>query len=75
MTLRDMRMSLMMSQAQAAASLGVSQPSLGAWERGEARPTIDKLKPMADLYHVSLETLVDAITDFNPLRPLKKGAL
>lgn len=62
MTLKEMRRAANLTQTAGAAALGVSQASLGAWERGEARPTLDKLKPMAGLYGVSLEALVDAIT-------------
>lgn len=52
----------MLPQTKAAAALGVTQASLSAWERGAAAPTIDKLKPMAGLYGVSLDALVGAIT-------------
>ena len=62
MTLKEMRRAASLTQVNAAAAMGVSQAALGAWERGEARPTLDKLKPMAGLYGVSLEALVDAIT-------------
>lgn len=60
-TLREMRRAGNLTQVNAAAALGVTQASLGAWERGEARPTLEKLKPMARLYGVSLEALVAAI--------------
>lgn len=60
-TLREMRRAVNLTQTAAADALGVTQASLGAWERGEARPTLDKLQPMARLYGVSLEPLVAAI--------------
>ena len=62
MTLKDMRRAAGLTQVASAAALGVTQASLWAWERGNARPTLEKLKPMAALYGVTLEALVGAIT-------------
>lgn len=43
---------------EAAAKLGVSQPTLGAWEGERKSPGLDNLENMADLYGVSTDYLL-----------------
>lgn len=43
---------------EAAANLGVSQPTLSAWERERKSPGLDHLENMADLYGVSTDYLL-----------------
>ena len=57
-SLRQMREAMSLTQTQAAAFLGVSQASLGAWERGEARPSLEKITPLARLYGQPVEAVL-----------------
>ena len=43
---------------EAAKLLGISQPSLSAWESGRKSPTLDGLEKMADLYGVTTDFLL-----------------
>lgn len=43
---------------EAAEKLGVSQPTLSAWEGERKSPSIDSLENMADLYGVSADFLL-----------------
>lgn len=43
---------------EAAEKLGISQPTLSAWEGERKSPSIDSLENMADLYGVSADFLL-----------------
>jgi len=43
---------------EAAAKLGISQPTLSAWEGGRKSPSVEGLEKMADLYGVSTDYLL-----------------
>ncbi len=60
-TIADMRRAADLTQTAAAEALGVSQAALAVWETGKAWPTLDKLKPLAELYGVTLGALVTAL--------------
>jgi transcriptional regulator with XRE-family HTH domain len=46
--------------ADVAAALGVSKPTVWAWEKGKARPVPERLEPIAGVLGVSLADLQDA---------------
>lgn len=46
------------AQGDVAVALGVSRPTLSAWERGLAEPLALDLQRLADLYGVTLDQLV-----------------
>ena len=50
-----------LSQTDLASKLGIHKNVLGRYERGEAKPSIDVAKNIADLLSVSLDYLVGAI--------------
>lgn len=56
---------------EAAEKLGVSQPTLSAWEGERKSPSMDSLENMADLYGVTTDFLLgrsDAQTqDYKPM--------
>lgn len=56
---KQARMQAGLSQKAAAISLGVAQPSMSEWERGKSFPTYNHLSDMADLYHVSIDFLLE----------------
>ena len=51
-----------LSQKSAAISIGVKAPSMSAWENGTARPTIENLVAMAELYGVTVDYLLGVDT-------------
>ena len=62
-SLKDLRKHARLSQTQLAEMLQVSQASVCAWERGEALPTLDKLRPLCKLLVCSLDELLDALLE------------
>lgn len=58
MRLQRLRRELGMSQAGLAAKLGVSKPTVWAWEHGRARPVGNRIAPLAAALGVSAEDLL-----------------
>jgi transcriptional regulator with XRE-family HTH domain len=54
----DLRKQKDWSQAELAANSGVSREMIGKYERGEAVPSIDAAKKIADAFEVSMDYLV-----------------
>lgn len=54
----DLRKSKNWSQAELAANSTVSREMIGKYERGEAVPSIDEAKKIADAFEVSMDYLV-----------------
>lgn len=48
-----------MTQEQLAEALGVTFASVSKWERGVAKPELELIAEIADLFEVSIDTLVD----------------
>ena len=57
--------------------LGVSQPTLSAWEGERKSPSIDKLERMADVYRVSTDYLLGRISTYKstPSSPVSPASL
>ena len=62
---------------EAAEKLGISQPTLSAWEGERKSPSIDKLENMADLYGVTTDFLLGRSETQNqdPKQPISPKAL
>lgn len=56
--LEDLRKQHDLTQDQLAEKLTVTRQAISRWERGLAYPTVDNLKALAQLYQVSLDTLL-----------------
>ena len=56
--LEDLRKQHDLTQDQLAEKLTVTRQAISRWERGLAYPTIENLKALAQLYQVSLDTLL-----------------
>ena len=54
-----------MKSTDAMEALGISQPTLSAWERGVKSPSIEKLEHMADVYGVSTDFLLGRTEEGN----------
>lgn len=56
--IRDARIAKKLSQGQVARHLKVSQPSVSAWESGDAFPAVPMLTPLAQLLDLNLEEVL-----------------
>lgn len=56
--MKEARLRNKMTIEEARAKLGVSQPTLNAWEAGRKAPSIDSLENMANLYGVTTDFLL-----------------
>ena len=52
-------------QIDVAYELKVDRSLVAKWETGKARPSIDLLMPLARLYRVSIERLLEILTGVN----------
>lgn len=57
--LRELRLKNDMSQEYVAKMLGVSVQAVSKWETGKSDPEIGSLIPLADLFHVPVDELLD----------------
>lgn len=57
--LRKLRQSRNLSQADVAFQLDISQPAYNKWESDQAKPSIDKLIKISELFEVELQELFD----------------
>ena len=55
---RTARQSKKLKVIEAAELLGISQPTLSAWETGNKVPSVEGLEKMADLYGVTTDFLL-----------------
>jgi len=56
--LREVRAAKGISQRDVALALGISDVSYGAWERGQAEPSIGKLEKLCGMFGVSADSLL-----------------
>lgn len=59
--LQKLRQGVGMTQTDVAHELHVDRSAVAKWECGKARPSIDLLMPMARLYRVSIERLLEVL--------------
>ena len=60
------------TQEQIAEMLGVSRQAVAKWERGETLPDIENVIALADLYEVSVDSLVRNLASFREVTEDKK---
>ena len=65
-SLEAARVNAGLSQKVAAQELGISNTTLGKWEKGESFPTADKIPEICELYGVHYDNI-----NFLPNRSLK----
>lgn len=61
--LKTLRKEAGLTQEEVAKKLGISRPAYTYWEKGEKRPTPDKLTQIASLFGVSTDYLLNSDTD------------
>ena len=64
---RRLRRSADLTQQELAEKLGVSEPTIRAWESGRAKPRYDRLCEVADFFGVTPEELVGDHSSTSPL--------
>ena len=57
--LRELRIKNEMSQEYVAKMIGVSNQAISKWETGKSDPEIGSLIPLADLFHIPVDELLD----------------
>lgn len=55
---KQLRENAGLTQAELAERLDVSRPAIGTWESGKARPRLNKLQQLADLFNVTVAELM-----------------
>ncbi|MCH5206958.1 MAG: helix-turn-helix domain-containing protein [Oscillospiraceae bacterium] len=60
------------TQEQVAEKLGVSRQAVAKWERGESVPDIENVIALADMYEVTVDSLVRNMTSLEDKRSDKK---
>lgn len=53
------------TQEQIAEKIGVTRQTVAKWERGEAVPDIENIVALADVYGVTIDSLVRSVTSYN----------
>lgn len=61
--IKETRTRLNMGQKEVAYALGVSQPTVSAWESGGKDPTVENLSALAELFRVSTDYLLGRTDD------------
>ena len=57
-----------LTQEQIAEELGVSRQAVAKWERGETLPDIENVMALADLFEVSIDSLVRSLASYAQAR-------
>jgi len=66
LTIRTMRMSRGLSQAQLADLAGLSRSAIGNYENGAREPDLDTIEALADAFNVSIADLTDSSVTKDP---------
>ena len=74
-TIRTMRMSRGMSQADLANRIGKKRSAVGNYENGTREPDLDTIEALADAFNVSMADLLDHETDKEDLWELREQLL
>lgn len=60
------------TQEQIAERIGVSRQAVAKWERGDALPDIENIVALADLFEVTVDSLVRNVASYSEPAPDKK---
>lgn len=73
-TLKEAREKAGLTQQEAAAILGWSQPTIAYYESNKREPTLSRLKEMATAYQTPLPIIVWGAVEFNDVKPALRDA-
>jgi transcriptional regulator with XRE-family HTH domain len=59
--LAGIRVKMGITQKEAAVKIGVTQGAISLWERGEGKPSLEKIPKLAILYEVTEQEIYEAI--------------
>ncbi len=59
--LKELRNEAGLTQTKVAKAIGVSEPTISLWERGERTPNIEMLSKLCDFYDVSADYLLGRV--------------
>lgn len=65
--LKEQRKQAKLTQKEIAAQIGVSQQAYQKWEKGDKKPTQDKLTKIAELFDVSVDYLLGNADEKKPI--------
>lgn len=57
--IKKRRKEALLSQKEAAKRIGVATSTVSMWESGKSIPEANRLKKIAEVYHCSIENLLD----------------
>ncbi|GHU36223.1 hypothetical protein FACS1894105_06210 [Clostridia bacterium] len=63
--LAGFRVTVGLTQKQAAEALGIHQTAISMWERGDGYPSLGKIPAIAKLYEVTEQEIIDALIGFS----------
>jgi len=72
--LAGFRVTVGLSQSEAAKAIGITQSAISKWERGDGKPTLDKIQQLAALYKVTVQEIVEACMSKSHTNILTGGA-
>lgn len=65
--IRELRLSIELTQAELATLLGVNQSAVGKYERSELEPNIETLKKLSAIFDCSIDYILNNSDDFGTL--------
>ena len=60
-TLKERRSQLDLTQQEVAKKLYISRQTISNWENGKSYPDLDMLIKISDVYHVSIDSLLNGL--------------
>ena len=72
--IRELRLSLNLTQSDLAEKLGINQSAVGKYERGELEPSISTLRLLSKIFECSIDYIVCNSDDFGVISISNDGA-
>lgn len=72
-TISHLRKQAKLTQEEVAIQLQVTRQTISNWESDQAAPNIGKAKELSNLFHVSLDTLLDTSYEVKAVEHLSNG--
>ena len=62
--IRELRVSMALTQTQLAEKVGLNQTAIGKYERGELEPSLETLKKLSSIFECSIDYIIGFSDDF-----------